>query len=98
MSRRAAFERANPRAIMFHIGVATQAPPLPENHGLSEPCVDFIEKCLTLEPPERPTAPELLKHEWVGDMVAQLASRVTFPWSILTCRTTMIQQDTATLI
>ena len=63
---------ADSRAIMFHIGVATQAPPLPENHGLSDWCVDFIERCLTLEPPERPTATEMLKHEWLGGMVAEL--------------------------
>lgn len=62
----------NEWAIMFHIGIATQAPPLPDPSQLSELGIEFVEKCLTLDPKERPSASELLEHEWVASMVAEL--------------------------
>lgn len=54
---------------MFHIGIATQHPPLPEPGQLSELGVDFIEQCLTLDPVGRPTASELLHHPWLAPMM-----------------------------
>ena len=59
------------RAIMFHIGIATQAPPLPEHGELSELGIDFIERCLTLDAKERPTATDLLYHPWLAPMLQQ---------------------------
>ena len=53
------------RAIMFHIGVATQHPPLPEPGQLSELGIDFIRQCLTIDPVKRPTAVELMSHPWM---------------------------------
>jgi mitogen-activated protein kinase kinase kinase len=50
---------------MFHIGVATQHPPLPEPGQLSELGINFIKQCLTLDPALRPTAAELLDHPWM---------------------------------
>lgn len=50
---------------MFHIGVATQHPPLPEPGQLSEPGINFIEQCLTIDPMKRPTAAELMHHPWL---------------------------------
>ena len=44
---------------MFHIGVATHHPPLPEPGQLSEMGIDFIRQCLTIDPVQRPTAVEL---------------------------------------
>lgn len=64
----------NEWAIMFHIGIATQAPPLPEPNQLSELGIDFVDRCLTLHPKERPSAEELLGHEWVANMVSELVS------------------------
>ena len=64
----------NEWAIMFHIGIATQAPPLPENGELSEIGVDFIERCLTLDPSDRPSATELLQHPWIAPMLEQFVS------------------------
>lgn len=50
---------------MFHIGVATQHPPLPEPGQLSELGINFIKQCLTIDPVLRPTAVELLDHPWM---------------------------------
>lgn len=54
---------------MFHIGIATQAPPLPEHGELSELGIEFIESCLTLDPPSRPTAEQLLTHPWLENTI-----------------------------
>lgn len=53
------------RAIMFHIGVARQHPPLPEPGQLSNLGIDFIRQCLILDPVTRPSAVELLDHPWM---------------------------------
>jgi len=50
---------------MFHIGVATQHPPLPEPGQLSELGISFIKQCLTIDPTLRPSAPELMNHPWM---------------------------------
>lgn len=50
---------------MFHIGIATQHPPLPEPDQLSELGIDFIKQCLTIDPVRRPTATELMNHPWM---------------------------------
>lgn len=50
---------------MFHIGVATQHPPLPEPGQLSDLGINFIKQCLTIDPVLRPTAVELLDHSWM---------------------------------
>lgn len=55
----------NEWAIMFHIGVARQHPPLPEPGQLSDLGIDFIKKCLTVDAITRPTAVELLEHLWM---------------------------------
>jgi mitogen-activated protein kinase kinase kinase len=50
---------------MFHIGVATQHPPLPEPGQLSELGINFIKQCLTIDPMKRPSAMELMDHPWM---------------------------------
>jgi len=50
---------------MFHIGVATQHPPLPEPGQLSELGISFIKDCLTIDPTRRPSATELMNHPWM---------------------------------
>jgi mitogen-activated protein kinase kinase kinase len=52
---------------MFHIGVATQHPPLPEPGQLSELGINFIKQCLTIDPAKRPSAIELTNHPWMLD-------------------------------
>jgi len=55
------------RTIMYHIGVATQHPPLPEPDQLSELGINFIKECLTVDPTRRPSAFELMDHPWMLD-------------------------------
>ena len=62
------------RAIMFHIGVATQHPPLPDPDQLSDLGIDFIRQCLTIDPIQRPTAIELMEHPWMLEFRAALQS------------------------
>ncbi|KAJ2933554.1 hypothetical protein H1R20_g3478, partial [Candolleomyces eurysporus] len=58
----------NEWAIMFHIGVATQHPPLPEPGQLSPTGIDFITQCLVIDPMKRPTAVEQISHRWMLDV------------------------------
>lgn len=44
-------------------------PPLPESLKLSEECMSFLRACLRLRPDERPSAGELLQHEWFLSVV-----------------------------
>lgn len=62
------------RAIMFHIGVATQHPPLPDPGELSELGISFIKQCLTVDPAVRPTATELMNHPWMVTFIDTLRS------------------------
>lgn len=64
----------NEWAIMFHIGVATQHPPLPEPGQLSDLGISFIKNCLALDPLTRPTATELMDHPWMLDFREALLS------------------------
>jgi serine/threonine protein kinase len=60
------------RAIMFHIGVATKHPQLPDPGQLSPPGIDFIRQCLSVDASRRPTAAELLEHPWIAEFRRQL--------------------------
>jgi hypothetical protein len=62
------------RAIMFHIGIAVQHPPLPEPHQLSELGIDFIRQCLVIDPDKRPSAEELMLHPWIQEATAQISA------------------------
>ncbi|KAH8120512.1 hypothetical protein DFH11DRAFT_1539623 [Phellopilus nigrolimitatus] len=64
----------NEWAIMFHIGVATQHPPLPDNGELSDLGINFIKLCLTIDPMRRPTADELMNHPWMLQLMETLRS------------------------
>lgn len=55
---------------MFHIGVATQHPPLPEPGQLSDLGVAFIKRCLTIDPMRRPSAEELKQDLWLSTLRA----------------------------
>jgi len=57
----------NEWTIMYHIGVATQHPPLPESDQLSELGINFIKECLNVDPTRRPSAFELMDHRWMLD-------------------------------
>lgn len=64
----------NEWAIMFHIGVATQHPPLPEPGQLSSLGIDFIRQCLTIDGMKRPAAAELYDHPWILEFREELAA------------------------
>ncbi len=53
---------------MYHIGVATQHPPLPDKDQLCLMGIDFIKDCLTIDAMKRPTATELMEHVWMLDL------------------------------
>ena len=59
---------------MFHIGVATQHPPLPEPGQLSELGINFVKECLTIDLVERPSALELMNHAWMFEFREALMS------------------------
>ena len=59
---------------MFHIGVATQHPPLPEPGQLSPLGIDFLKQCLIIDPMKRPSAQELMDHAWMLEFRAALAT------------------------
>ncbi|KAF7356156.1 Protein kinase domain-containing protein [Mycena venus] len=64
----------NEWAIMFHVGVATQPPPLPEPDQLSSLGIAFIKDCLTIDPMRRPSADELKNHLWLSTLHSTLAT------------------------
>ncbi|KAG8999506.1 Suppressor of Sensor Kinase (SLN1) [Tulasnella sp. JGI-2019a] len=64
----------NEWAIMFHIGVATKHPPLPEPGQLSFSGIDFIRQCLTIDGMKRPSAVELYDHPWIMELREELAA------------------------
>lgn len=95
---------------MFHIGVATQHPPLPEPGQLSELGINFIKQCLTIDPARRPFAKELMNHPWMLDFRDTLlryeaAELIVEPSSLLpednyestsiVCETVIIQEQVA---
>jgi mitogen-activated protein kinase kinase kinase len=61
------------RAIMFHIGVATKHPPLPDPGQLSLQGIDFIKRCLVIDGLTRPTAIDLQSHPWILEFKEALA-------------------------
>ncbi|KAL7747631.1 Suppressor of Sensor Kinase (SLN1), partial [Sorochytrium milnesiophthora] len=68
----------NQWAIIYHC--AMSAPPLPESTNISPAGQDFMRKCFTLSPRDRPTARQLLEHEFVGDIhAAHLAKSAVTP-------------------
>ncbi|PWN43743.1 hypothetical protein IE81DRAFT_334035 [Ceraceosorus guamensis] len=62
----------NEWAIMFHIGMAQQHPPLPDPGQLSEVGIDFIRQCLTIDPYDRPSASEMREHPWIKGLTDDL--------------------------
>ncbi|UZJ55325.1 hypothetical protein CBS101457_004645 [Exobasidium rhododendri] len=62
----------NEWAIMFHIGMAQQHPPLPEPGQLSDLGIEFIRSCLVIDPYDRPSAIELREHPWIQNLVEEL--------------------------
>jgi mitogen-activated protein kinase kinase kinase len=64
---------------MFHIGVATKHPPLPESGQLSLLGIAFIKDCLNIDAYKRPSAAELLNHAWSLQIKNKLGEDETLP-------------------
>lgn len=66
----------NEWAIMYKIAQGNQ-PHLPTLGQLSESGIDFIKRCFELDPVRRPSAPELLQHEWIVSIRRQVVEPQT---------------------
>lgn len=53
---------------MYHIGISGRHPPLPDSSQLSEAGIDFLTLCFARPAKARPSASELLEHEWIKDV------------------------------
>lgn len=57
---------------MFHIGIATKHPPLPDETECSQTGIDMLRSMLKLDPFQRASAHECLMHPWMLDVAEQL--------------------------
>ncbi|KAF2463214.1 Ssk2-type MAP kinase [Lindgomyces ingoldianus] len=62
----------NEWAIMYNIAQGN-SPQLPTTDQLSEQGIDFLNKCFEKEPAKRVSAVELLQHDWIMTLRAQLS-------------------------
>ncbi|WEW55829.1 Suppressor of Sensor Kinase (SLN1) [Emydomyces testavorans] len=70
----------NEWAIMYKIAQGNQ-PHLPAPDQLSEMGIDFIKRCFVLDPAKRPSAVELLQHEWIVTIRRQVVAEPQTPSS-----------------
>ncbi|KAH6614860.1 hypothetical protein C7974DRAFT_402796 [Boeremia exigua] len=70
----------NEWAIMYHIAQG-DPPQLPTRDQLSEQGIDFLMKCFDRDPNKRASAVELLQHEWIMTLRAQLSLEPQTPSS-----------------
>jgi mitogen-activated protein kinase kinase kinase len=68
----------NEWAIMYHIAQG-DPPQLPGKEQLSEIGIDFLKKCFERDPSKRASAVELLQHEWIMLLRAQLSLEPATP-------------------
>jgi mitogen-activated protein kinase kinase kinase len=70
----------NEWAIMYNIAQGNQ-PTLPTRDQLSEVGIDFLSRCFECDPLKRPTAAELLQHEWIVSIRQQVVLEPPTPGS-----------------
>src|SRR6185295_12288529 len=68
----------NEWAVMYH--VVTGHPPLPDPSQLSEQGMDFLKQCFIRSPAERPSAEEMLYHQWLEGEFPE-AGEASSEWS-----------------
>ncbi|CAN9163005.1 unnamed protein product [Alternaria sp. RS040] len=68
----------NEWAIMYHIAQG-DPPQLPSKEQLSDTGIDFLKKCFDRDPNKRASAVELLQHEWIMTLRAQLSLEPATP-------------------
>lgn len=70
----------NEWAIMYNIAQGNQ-PSLPPNDQLSDLGIDFLRRCFECDQLKRPTAAELLQHEWIVSIRQQVVLEPATPSS-----------------
>ncbi|OAX80851.1 STE/STE11/SSK protein kinase [Emergomyces africanus] len=70
----------NEWAIMYKIAQGSQ-PQLPTPDQLSPMGIDFIKRCFEIDPVKRPSATELLQHEWIVSIRQQVVAEPQTPSS-----------------
>ena len=70
----------NEWAIMYHIAQG-DPPQLPTQEQLSEQGIDFLKRCFERDPKTRASAVELLQHDWIMTLRAQLSLEPQTPSS-----------------
>lgn len=70
----------NEWAIMYHIAQG-DPPQLPTTDLLSESGIDFLKRCFERDPSQRASAVELLQHDWIMSLRAQLSLEPQTPSS-----------------
>lgn len=70
----------NEWAIMYNIAQGNQ-PALPTQDQLSDHGIDFLRRCFECDPLRRPTAAELLQHEWIVSIRQQVVLEPSTPSS-----------------
>ncbi|KAH8697345.1 putative MAP kinase [Talaromyces proteolyticus] len=70
----------NEWAIMYNIAQGNQ-PHLPSRDQLSDMGIDFLSRCFERDPMKRPTAAELLQHEWIVSIRNQVVVEPQTPSS-----------------
>lgn len=70
----------NEWAIMYNIAQGNQ-PQLPSRDQLSDIGIDFLRRCFERDPLKRPTAAELLQHEWIVSIRNQVVVEPQTPIS-----------------
>ncbi|PGH01472.1 STE/STE11/SSK protein kinase [Helicocarpus griseus UAMH5409] len=70
----------NEWAIMYKIAQGSQ-PQLPTPDQLSPMGIDFIKRCFETDPVKRPSATELLQHEWIVSIRQQVVAEPQTPGS-----------------
>jgi mitogen-activated protein kinase kinase kinase len=70
----------NEWAIMYHIAQG-DPPQLPTTDLLSEAGIDFLKRCFERDPSQRASAVELLQHDWIMSLRAQLSLEPQTPSS-----------------
>lgn len=70
----------NEWAIMYHIAQG-DPPQLPTRDQLSDQGIDFLKRCFERDPSVRASATELLQHDWIMALRAQLSLEPQTPSS-----------------
>jgi mitogen-activated protein kinase kinase kinase len=70
----------NEWAIMYKIAQGNH-PHLPTPDQLSDMGIDFIKRCFEIDPVKRPSAAELLQHDWIVSIRRQVVAEPPTPTS-----------------